>query len=249
MLEVRDLTSSYGGIVAVRGASLRVASGTCVALIGSNGAGKTTLLHTVCGLMRPSSGSVVFRDAKITGQPAYRVARKGILLVPEGRQILGPLSVRENLELGRLALGSRAAGPYTSLDAVLELFPRLEERIEQIAGSLSGGEQQMLAIARALMGAPDLLLLDEPSLGLAPIVVSTVFETLKRLNASGLTILLVEQNARRALDIADYAYVMERGHIVDEGESERLRNDPIIQSHYLGGASASGLLSAEHLSL
>ena len=199
MLEIRGLTSAYGGIVAVRDVSLRVAAGQCVALIGSNGAGKTTLLHTICGLMRPTSGNITFRDADITGQPAYRVARKGMLLVPEGRQILGPLSVRENLELGRLALGARAGGPYANLEAVLELFPRLAERLEQLAGSLSGGEQQMLAIGRALMGSPDLLLLDEPSLGLAPIVVGTVFETLRRLNEAGLTILLVEQNARRAL--------------------------------------------------
>jgi len=157
--------------------------------------------------------------------------------VPEGREILGPLTVRENLELGRLALGARRRGRHASLDAVFDLFPRLAERVEQIAGSLSGGEQQMLAIARALMGEPELLLLDEPSLGLAPIVVSAVFEALKRLNRSGLTILLVEQNARRALEIADYAYVMERGRIVDEGESARLRTDPNIQSHYLGVAS------------
>jgi branched-chain amino acid transport system ATP-binding protein len=248
MLEVRDLTAAYGGIVAVRGLSVTVAPGQCVALIGSNGAGKTTLLHTLCGLMRPTSGRILFRDANIAGEPAYRVARKGMLLVPEGRQILGPLSVHENLELGRLALGRRTGGPTARLDAVLDLFPRLVERLEQIAGSLSGGEQQMLAIARALMGSPELLLLDEPSLGLAPIVVATVFEALKRLNAAGLTILLVEQNARRALDIANYAYVMERGRIVDEGESARLRNDPNIQSHYLGVAAAGAPLSAEYLS-
>jgi branched-chain amino acid transport system ATP-binding protein len=239
MLEIHGLTSSYGGIVAVRDARLRVGSGQCVALIGSNGAGKTTLLHTICGLMRPASGNITFRDADITGQPAYRVARQGMLLVPEGRQILGPLSVRENLELGRLALGARPSGPYANLEAVLELFPRLAERLEQLAGSLSGGEQQMLAIGRALMGSPDLLLLDEPSLGLAPIVVGAVFDTLKGLNEAGLTILLVEQNARRALAIADYAYVMERGRIVDEGGSERLRSDPNIQSHYLGGATVT----------
>jgi len=245
MLEVRDLTAAYGGIAAVRGVNLSVAAGRCVALIGANGAGKTTLLHTLCGLMRPASGSILLHDVNIAGETAYRVARRGVLLVPEGRRILGPLSVRENLELGRLAQGSRPGGRYASLDAVLALFPRLGERIDQLAGSLSGGEQQMLAIARALMGAPRLLLLDEPSLGLAPIVAATVFDTLKRLNADGLTILLVEQNARRALDIAQYAYVMERGCIVDEGESARLRDDPNIQTHYLGVAPPSGRSSAQ----
>ena len=238
MLTVRDLSAFYGGIAAVRGASLTVAAGKCVALIGSNGAGKTTLLNAICGALRPAAGNILLGEANITGEPAYRVARRGILLVPEGRQILGPLTVRENLELGRLALGSRRRGRRASLDAVFDLFPRLAERVEQIAGSLSGGEQQMLAIGRALMGEPELLLLDEPSLGLAPIVVAAVFDALKRLNGSGLTILLVEQNARRALEIADYAYVMERGHIVQEGESSRLRTDPNIRSHYLGVASS-----------
>jgi branched-chain amino acid transport system ATP-binding protein len=238
MLTVRDLSAFYGGIAAVRGASLTVAAGKCVALIGSNGAGKTTLLNAICGALRPAAGNILFGETNITGEPAYRVARRGILLVPEGRQILGPLTVRENLELGRLALGSRRRGRRASLDAVFDLFPRLAERVEQVAGSLSGGEQQMLAIGRARMGEPELLLLDEPSLGLAPIVVAAVFEALKRLNSSGLTILLVEQNARRALEIADYAYVMERGRIVDEGESARLRTDPSIQSHYLGVASS-----------
>jgi branched-chain amino acid transport system ATP-binding protein len=238
MLTVRDLSAFYGGIAAVRGASLTVAAGKCVALIGSNGAGKTTLLNAICGALRPAAGNILFGETNITGEPAYRVARRGILLVPEGRQILGPLTVRENLELGRLALGSRRRGRRASLDAVFDLFPRLAERVEQVAGSLSGGEQQMLAIGRARMGEPELLLLDEPSLGLAPIVVAAVFEALKRLNSSGLTILLVEQNARRALEVADYAYVMERGRIVDEGESARLRTDPSIQSHYLGVASS-----------
>jgi branched-chain amino acid transport system ATP-binding protein len=238
MLTVRDLSAFYGGIAAVRGASLTVAAGKCVALIGSNGAGKTTLLNAICGALRPAAGNILFGETNITGEPAYRVARRGILLVPEGRQILGPLTVRENLELGRLALGSRRRGRRASLDAVFDLFPRLAERVEQVAGSLSGGEQQMLAIGRARMGEPELLLLDEPSLGLAPIVVAAVFEALKRLNSSGLTILLVEQNAWRALEIADYAYVMERGRIVDEGESARLRTDPSIQSHYLGVASS-----------
>jgi branched-chain amino acid transport system ATP-binding protein len=246
MLEVRDLVSAYSGIVAVRSATLSVAQGKCIALIGSNGAGKSTMLHTICGLMRPSSGSISFRDENITGQPAYRIARKGVVLVPEGRQILAPLSVRENLELGSLALGKRPRGDYGTVEAVFGLFPRLEERREQLAGSLSGGEQQMLAIGRALMGAPELLLLDEPSLGLAPIIVSMVFDALKRLNAAGLTILLVEQNARLALQISDYAYVMERGRIVNEGESKRLRTDPSIQAHYLGGAVDGSVETSHH---
>ena len=237
MLELSDITTAYGGIVAVRGVTLRVPAGATVVLIGSNGAGKTTLLHSICGVCRPSAGEITLRGEKITGAPPHRIARKGILLVPEGRQILGPLSVRENLELGRLALGGRPAGTDASLSAVYALFPRLKERENQIAGSLSGGEQQMLAIGRALMGRPEILLLDEPSLGLAPKVVALVFEALARLNRAGLTILLVEQNARRALEIAQYAYVMERGRIVDEGASERLRGDPNIQSHYLGGAA------------
>jgi branched-chain amino acid transport system ATP-binding protein len=237
MLELENVTTAYGGIVAVRGVSLSVRAGSTVALIGSNGAGKTTLLHTICGVCRPSAGAITLRGQKITGAPAHRIARKGVLLVPEGRQILGPLSVRENLELGRLALGRRPPSAEANLSAVYSLFPRLKEREDQIAGSLSGGEQQMLAIGRSLMGRPEILLLDEPSLGLAPMVVSLVFEALARLNRAGLTILLVEQNARRALEIAHYAYVMERGRIVDAGESERLRNDPSMQSHYLGGAA------------
>ena len=188
MLEVRDLTSAYGGIVAVRGVSLRVAAGRCVALIGSPTApARRRCCTPICGLMRPATGEHHVPRRRISpGQPAYRVARKGILLVPEGRQILGPLSVRENLELGRLALGGTSGRlRMRTSSACYELFPRLAERLEQLAGSLSGGEQQMLAIGRALMGGPDILLLDEPSLGLAPIVVSTVFETLKRLNRGG----------------------------------------------------------------
>jgi branched-chain amino acid transport system ATP-binding protein len=247
MLELENVTTTYGGIVAVRGVTLSVPAGSTVALIGSNGAGKTTLLHSICGVCRPSAGTITLRGENITGAPAHRIARKGVLLVPEGRQILGPLSVRENLELGRLALGGRPPSADTSLSAIYSLFPRLAERKDQIAGSLSGGEQQMLAVGRALMGRPEILLLDEPSLGLAPMVVSLVFEALTQLNRAGLTILLVEQNARRALEIAHYAYVMERGRIVDQGESARLRSDPNIQSHYLGGAalpaSAGGELS------
>jgi len=236
VLSASSINKSFNALVVLNQVNFVVGEREAVGIVGPNGAGKTTLLNAICGALRPASGNILFGETNITGEPAYRVARRGILLVPEGRQILGPLTVRENLELGRLALGSRRGGRRPSLGAVFDLFPRLAERVEQIAGSLSGGEQQMLAIGRALMGAPELLLLDEPSLGLAPIVVAAVFDALKRLNSSGLTILLVEQNARGALEIADYAYVMERGRIVDEGESSGLRTDPNIQSHYLGVA-------------
>jgi branched-chain amino acid transport system ATP-binding protein len=208
MLEVEGVTTTYGGIVAVRNVSLRVPRGRIVALIGGNGAGKTTLLNTICGVCTPREGHI-----RLNGES---------------------LSVRENLELGRLARGRRSGAFETDIAGVFMMFPRLEERAAQIAGSLSGGEQQMLAIGRALMGAPEILLLDEPSLGLAPKVVSQVFEVLQTLNRTGLTILLVEQKARRALEIAHEGYVMERGRVVESGETEALRNDPRVIAHYLG---------------
>ena len=234
MLEVDSVTTTYGGIVAVRDVSLRVPRGRIVALIGGNGAGKTTLLNTICGVCTPREGHIRLNGESLTGAPTHRIARHGVLLVPEGRQILGPLSVRENLELGRLARGRRTGAFETDIAGVFKMFPRLGERAAQIAGSLSGGEQQMLAIGRALMGAPEILLLDEPSLGLAPKVVSQVFEVLQTLNGAGLTILLVEQKARRALEIAHEGYVMERGRVVESGETETLRNDPRVVAHYLG---------------
>ena len=236
MLILDSVTSAYGGIVAMRDVGLTVESGRIVALIGPNGAGKTTLLNTVSGVVRPKGGRVVFQGRVITGDAAYRIARLGLVQVPEGRQVLGPLSVRENLELGRLAAAKRAGTLEADLGAVYRLFPRLEERATQTAGSLSGGEQQMLAIGRALMGRPAMLLLDEPSLGLAPVVVGQVFAALERLNEDGMTILLVEQNAKRALELASYAYVMERGQIVHRGPSVALRRDPQIVAHYLGGS-------------
>jgi branched-chain amino acid transport system ATP-binding protein len=236
VLEVENVTTTYGGIVAVREASLRVPRGRIVVLIGGNGAGKTTLLHTICGVCRPRQGAIRLDGESLTGLATHRIARRGVLLVPEGRQILGPLSVRENLELGRLARGRRTSVFDTDLDGVFRIFPRLEERADRVAGSLSGGEQQMLAIGRALMGGPEILLLDEPSLGLAPKIVSQVFAVLQSLNQAGLTILLVEQKARRALEIAHEGYVMERGRIVESGPSELLRNNPRIIAHYLGVA-------------
>jgi branched-chain amino acid transport system ATP-binding protein len=238
VLEVDSVTIAYGGIVAVRGVSLRVPRGQIVALIGSNGAGKTTLLNTICGAVRARAGDIRFDGQSLLGQPPHRIARRGVLLVPEGRQILAPLSVRENLELGRLAGRGRADASDTSFGEIYRLFPRLEERTNQPAGSLSGGEQQMLAIGRALMGRPEILLLDEPSLGLAPKLASSVFAALQTLNRDGLTILLVEQNARRALELAAHGYVMERGEIVDAGPCERLRRDPRVVVHYLGGELA-----------
>ena len=233
MLEVKDLVCAYSGIEAVRGVSLGVPAGRMVALIGPNGAGKSTLINAICGVI-PSRGSIALDGRALAGRPAHSVAREGLLQVPEGRQILAPLSVRENLELGRLAAGSRARGD--ELERVHALFPLLAERASQLAGSLSGGQQQMLAIGRALMGVPRVLLLDEPSLGLAPIVVAQVFEALRALNESGLTILLVEQNARLALRYCHQAYVMELGRIVRHGESRALADDPKVIEHYLGHA-------------
>jgi branched-chain amino acid transport system ATP-binding protein len=240
MLEVRGLTTAYGGIVALRDVSLNVAEGQMVALIGPNGAGKTTLLNSISGILRARSGDAAFDGRSLAGVPAHEVARRGVLQVPEGRRILGPLSVEENLQLGRLALGTRGAGETGDLERVYALFPILEEKREQPGESLSGGQQQMLAIGRALMGKPRVLLLDEPSLGLAPLVVQLVFDALVQLNREGLTILLVEQNARRALAASQYAYVLEQGRIVDEGVSERLASDPKIIAHYLGTDSKRG---------
>ena len=236
MLEVESAVVTYGGVQALRGVSLGVAQGGLVALIGPNGAGKTTLLNAICGSVRPRAGRVTFAGQDITGMPPHRIARLGLLHVPEGRQILGPLSVRENLELGRLALGRRSDAGPDQLKRVFELFPILQARQGQAGGSLSGGEQQMLAIGRALMGRPRLLLLDEPSLGLSPLITGEVFAALCRLNAEGLTILLVEQNARRALGITERAYVIEQGRIVQSGRSADLATDPDVIAHYLGQA-------------
>ncbi|WP_127088606.1 ABC transporter ATP-binding protein [Aquabacter cavernae] len=234
MLEVTDLATAYDGITALRGVTLRVPTGSMVAIVGPNGAGKSTLLNTISGVLRPHAGTVRFDGADVTRLPAHKVARLGLLQVPEGRQILGPLSVEENLLLGRLARGARAAdGTADDLDAVFSLFPILAERRRQEGGSLSGGQQQMLAIGRALMGRPRLLMLDEPSLGLSPIMARQVFDALATLKARGQTILLVEQNARRALASTDFAYVLEQGRIVQEGPSAALASDPRIISHYL----------------
>ena len=240
MLTVEAVTTRYGGITAVRAASLSVAEGEMVALLGRNGAGKTTLLNTICGLLKPAEGRILFRDEPIANRPCHAIARRGLVQVPEGRRILGPLSVEENLDLGRQALGGRSGNRAADLERIFALFPILAERRRQAGGSLSGGQQQMLAIGRALMGNPTLLLLDEPSLGLAPVVSQQVFAALRRLKAEGLTILLVEQNARRALEVTDRAYVMEQGSVVQEGPSAELARDPKMISHYLGEEAAGG---------
>lgn len=232
MLEVTDLHASYSGIRALRGVSLAVSEGRMVALIGPNGAGKSTLLNCLSGIVKPAGGSIRFEGAEIGGVSPWLISRRGLLQVPEGRQVLAELTVQENLQLGATALAGRK--PTYSLDRVFSLFPILAERRTQFAGSLSGGQQQMLVIGRALMGAPRLLLLDEPSLGLGPIIVRQVFDALKALNKEGLTILLVEQNARQALDSTDHAYVIEQGSVVHAGPSTALARDPSVVAHYLG---------------
>ena len=232
MLKITNLSASYSGISALHGVSLDVDTGEMIALIGANGAGKSTLLNCISGIVPAAAGSAAFKGAELRGKRPAAIARLGLLQVPEGRQILGDLSVQENLQLGELALGGRSA--TWSYDKVVDLFPVLGKRQEQRAGSLSGGEQQMLAIGRALMGAPEMLLLDEPSLGLAPMIVDQVFAVLKQLNEAGLTILLVEQNARRALGVASRAYILERGKVVREGSAAEIAADPQVVSYYLG---------------
>jgi branched-chain amino acid transport system ATP-binding protein len=237
MLEVDSVTTAYDGIVALRNASLSVRAGQTVALIGSNGAGKTTMLNTISGVLRPRTGRLLFDGEDIATIAPHRISRRGLLHVPEGRQILGPLSVEENLTLGRLAARDRGQADGGDLDRIYGLFPILRERRWVAAGQLSGGEQQMLAVGRALMGQPRLLLLDEPSLGLAPTIVSQLFATLALLKRDGLTMLLVEQNAKRALAFSDYSYLIERGEIVRQGKSTELRDDPTVVAHYLGAAA------------
>ena len=232
MLEVKDLAAAYSGIEALRGVSLHIESGEMVALIGATGAGKSTLLNCLSGTVRARRGSVHFEGHNITGMKPHRVAREGLLQVPEGRQILVELTVEENLLLGELARGSRTSN--YGLKDVYQLFPILEDRRTQKGGTLSGGQQQMLAIGRALMGGPRLLLLDEPSLGLSPLITDQVFEALRRLNGSGLTILLVEQNAHRALQATQRAYLLEHGELAFQGKSADLINDEKVIAHYLG---------------
>jgi branched-chain amino acid transport system ATP-binding protein len=232
LLEVHDIHVSYGGIVALRGISFTVEVGTVVALIGANGAGKSTTLNTLSGLVRPRAGSIHFEGRDITGWRPDRISTAGLVQVPEGRQVIATMSVLENLEAG--VHGRPAAQTQAELEAIFERFPRLKERRKQKAGSLSGGEQQMLAVGRALMMRPKLLMLDEPSMGLAPLLVNEVFEIIRAIRADGVTILLVEQNARKALALADWAYVLERGVIQQQGPAADLRRDSAIIAAYLG---------------
>jgi branched-chain amino acid transport system ATP-binding protein len=233
VLELRNVHVRYGSIRALQGVSLRVEQGELVALIGSNGAGKTTTLRTISGLLRVTEGTITFEDAEITRASTDRIVARGIGHCPEGRRIFGGLTVRENLILGAVSRRDRGALDE-DFDNVFTLFPLLKERLGQTGGTLSGGEQQMLAIGRALMSRPRLLLLDEPSLGLAPLMVERIFETIAALKAQGGTILLVEQNVHHALDIADRAYVLETGHTTLEGPATTLRHDPKVEQSYLG---------------
>jgi branched-chain amino acid transport system ATP-binding protein len=233
LLEVADLHASYGAITALRGISFQVYVGQVVCLIGANGAGKSTTINTLSGLIKPRRGAIIFEERNITGLRPDRVVQAGLIQVPEGRQVIAPMTVQENLEMGAYLRNDREA-IKRDIEAVFERFPRLKERRRQKAGSLSGGEQQMLAVGRALVAHPRLLMLDEPSMGLAPLLVNEIFEIIHSIKNEGKTILLVEQNARKALEISDYAYVLERGRIVHHGPAEQLRQDPAIIQAYLG---------------
>ncbi|WP_375431691.1 ABC transporter ATP-binding protein [uncultured Friedmanniella sp.] len=234
LLQLKSINVSYGNIAAVKELSLTVYPGEIVCLIGSNGAGKSTTLRTISGLLRPRSGDVVFEGKRINGVPGHDVVKLGICQSPEGRKIFQRMTVSENLDLGAFTRKDTAK-IAEDRENVLELFPRLRERVDQKAGTMSGGEQQMLAVARALLGNPRLLLLDEPSMGLAPVLVDVIFETIERIRAQGTTVLLVEQNALAALEIADYAYVLESGRLNLEGPAADLLDDPSVTAAYLGG--------------
>ena len=233
MLEVDSIHVGYDGVLALRGVSFRVEPGEIVSIIGSNGAGKTTILKTISGLLKPVSGKVTFNGARLDTLKAHGVVRHGIAHVPEGRRLFARQTVLENLILGAYTR-KNPSERTEDLERIFALFPRLKERLDQKAGTLSGGEQQMLAIARVMMSRPRLLLLDEPSLGLAPIIVERIFETIDEINALGTTILLVEQNAQLALAMADRAYVLETGQIVLEGTGEELLENPAVRKAYLG---------------
>jgi len=231
LLEIKDLHVSYGAIKAIKGISLHVKKGEVVTILGANGAGKTTTLRTISGLLKSTGGHIYFNKEDITTVPAHAIVGRGMSHSPEGRKVFGTLSVEENLLMGAYTLKTH---DEETLSWIYEILPRLEERKKQLAGTLSGGEQQMLAIGRAIMSKPKLLILDEPSLGLAPVLVKSIFKAIKEISATGVTVLIVEQNAKAALKLADRGYVLELGKITHEGTSEDLLNSTVIQEAYLG---------------
>lgn len=242
MLTVEGLSAAYGSVTVLRNVSMSVIEGQIVTIIGANGAGKSTLMRTIIGLHKPSAGRVTFQEQDITGVRAYKVVKKGLSLIPEGRQLFGGLTVLDNFRLGSLGYGGKwskgkwsKGGVDQRIAELMDIFPRLRERANQLAGTLSGGEQQMLAIARGLMANPKFLMLDEPSLGLAPLIVDEIFALLCKLNLTGVSIFLVEQNAYAALGISHRAYVLENGRVVREGKASELLDDEDIHLHYLGG--------------
>jgi branched-chain amino acid transport system ATP-binding protein len=237
LLELRKLEVAYGGIHAVKGIDLKVGEGELVCLIGANGAGKTTTLKGICGLQPVKAGTIQYAGESIGGRPAFELVRKGLAMVPEGRGVFGALTIEENLAMGAY-VRSDATGIRADVERVFGLFPRLKERRRQTAGTLSGGEQQMLAMGRALMSKPRLLLLDEPSMGLAPLMVQKVFETVLAVSKEGVTILLIEQNAKLALEVSDRGYVMESGDITLSGNAKTLLDNPAVRAAYLGESAA-----------
>ncbi len=242
-LSVADLSVAYGAVRVLHGISLTVEEGEIVTIVGANGAGKTTLLKTLAGVLRPATGTIRLDGIEIGGRPSYWVARQGVVLVPEGRGIFGDQTVRDNLVLGALArrMGREPSAVAEDLERMLALFPALRERLDGLAGGLSGGQQQMLALGRGLMARPRVLLLDEPSLGLSPVLIRQIFDAIVRLRVEGLTILLVEQMAAQALALADRAYILERGRITLEGPAAIVREDPAVIQAYLGrGRAPSG---------
>ena len=237
MLSIEGLRTSYGNIRVLKGVSIQIPEGKVVSIIGANGAGKSTLLKNISGLVKAQEGRIIYKGKDITGMPAHRIVGLGISQVPEGRQLFAHLTVLDNIRLGAYHYFKRSNRDEIngSIEHVYQIFPILEKRSKQIAGTLSGGEQQMLAIARALMGRPELLLLDEPSMGIAPLIVREIFNVISKLNASGTTVLLVEQNAKAALKVANHCYVLERGEVVLEGLAAELLDNPKVKEVYLGG--------------
>jgi branched-chain amino acid transport system ATP-binding protein len=236
ILDLQNISVSYGGIQAVRGINLRVMPGELVTLIGANGAGKSTTLRAITGLVHPAGGKVFYEGKDITNAPPYALVERGLVMVPEGRGIFGQLTIEENLAMGAFVRNDKAAIAQ-EIETVFGIFPRLKERRKQSAGTLSGGEQQMLAIGRAMLSKPKLLLLDEPSMGLAPLMVAKIFETVRMISKQGTTVLLIEQNAKLALKAANRAYVMESGVITIDGRASDLLNDPKVKAAYLGDES------------